>query len=61
MNRRLNSDEAWDRFMRTGRVEDYLACCKARDAASSGPAPAGREDGHADYYQGLDRERTAYR
>ena len=31
------------------------------DAAANAAAPSGREDGHADYHQGLDRERTAYR
>lgn len=61
MKRQLNSEEAWNRFLHTGRVEDYLACCRARDAASSGPVLTGKEDSHADYYQGLDRERTAYR
>ena len=62
MKQRLDGEAAWNRFMRTGRVEDYLACCKARNPAdSSGAASSGREDGHADYHQGLDRERTAYR
>lgn len=61
MKQRLDGEAAWNRFLRTGRVEDYLACCKARDAAANAAVPSGREDGHADYYQGLDRERTAYR
>ena len=60
MKQRIDGEAAWNRFLRTGRVEDYLACCKARRAAAKA-APSNREDGHADYHQGLDRERTAYR
>ena len=62
MKQRLDGEAAWNRFMHTGRVKDYLAFCQTHDVADhTGPAPSGREDDHADYHQGLDRERTAYR
>ena len=62
MKQQLDGEAAWERFLHTGRVEDYLTCCGI--SRSNAPAMAvspGKEDVHADYHQGLDRERTAYR
>lgn len=59
--KQLLDDQAWNRFVSTGRVEDYLAVCKARKEQAAAAAVSGAEEGHADCNQGIDRPGAAYR
>ena len=57
MKKPASPETAWARFVRTGRVQDYLACRQAENAA---PPQTAVEEPHATDHQRVDRERAAH-